>query len=76
MPKLDPSSDAFRAAGHRLIDWIGDYFDHIDGYDVLSRVQPGQVGRQFAAAPREQGASYDELLAEFEQKLLPGVTHW
>ncbi len=76
MPKLDPNSDAFRHAGHKLIDWIGDYFERIDDYDVLSRVQPGDVARQFAAAPREEGAPYDELLAEFEQKLLPGVTHW
>jgi aromatic-L-amino-acid decarboxylase len=76
MPKLDPNSEDFRAAGHRLIDWIGDYFDGIDGYDVLSRVRPGDVARQFAAAPREEGAPYDALLAEFQQKLLPGVTHW
>lgn len=76
MPKLDPNSNDFRAAGHKLIDWIGNYFDHIDDFDVLARVQPGDVAKLFAAEARERGASYDTLLQEFEQKLLPGVTHW
>ena len=43
MPKLDPTSDEFRAAGHKLIDWIGDYLDGVDRYDVLSHVQPGDI---------------------------------
>ena len=76
MPKLDPTSDEFRAAGHKLIDWIGDYLDNVDQYDVLSRVQPGDIARQFAAAPSAQGRPYDELLAEVDSKIIPGVTHW
>src|SRR5579859_1921967 len=75
MPKLDPSSDEFRAAGHRMIDWVADYLDNIDGYRVLSDVQPGQIARQFAKDPRG-GKSYDELLREFDEKIIPGVTHW
>ena len=76
MPKLDPTADDFRAAGHRLIDWIADYLQNIDSYDVLSRVQPGDVIEQFAPSPGESGKSYDALIAEFEQKILPGITHW
>jgi aromatic-L-amino-acid decarboxylase len=74
--KLDASSTEFRAAGHKLIDWIADYIDNIDSYDVLSRVQPGDVERQFNATPSREGRPYDELLADFESKVLPGITHW
>ncbi|HET8796676.1 MAG TPA: pyridoxal-dependent decarboxylase, partial [Thermoanaerobaculia bacterium] len=42
----------------------------------LSRVQPGDVAKRFAAAPGEEGKSYEALLAEFEEKILPGITHW
>jgi len=73
---LDPDSDDFRAAAHRAVDWIADYLDHVEGYDVLSRVKPGDVERQFPAAPSESGRPYEELFADFQQKILPGITHW
>jgi aromatic-L-amino-acid/L-tryptophan decarboxylase len=76
MPKLDPTSTEFREAGHRVVDWIADYLDNTDRYDVLSRVQPGDIEKQFAAAPAERGRSYEELLDEFALKILPGITHW
>jgi aromatic-L-amino-acid decarboxylase len=76
MPKLDPTSIDFREAAHKAVDWIADYFERIDSFPVLSRVQPGDVERQFAEAPSETGKPYDALFAEFEQKLLPGITHW
>jgi aromatic-L-amino-acid/L-tryptophan decarboxylase len=76
MPKLDPTSDEFRAAGHKLIDWIGDYLDGVDRYDVLSRVKPGDVEKQFPAAPSAKGRPYDALLADVDSKIIPGVTHW
>jgi aromatic-L-amino-acid decarboxylase len=76
MPKLDPNSNDFRAAGHRLIDWVADYLDGVDRYPVLSRVKPGEVEAQLPGAPSDGGRPYDALLADFESKLIPGVTHW
>ncbi|HUJ13596.1 MAG TPA: pyridoxal-dependent decarboxylase [Thermoanaerobaculia bacterium] len=76
MPKLDATSDEFRAAGHRLIDWIADYLDGVDRYDVLSRVRPGEVAAQFPAKPSEKGRAYDDLIRDFESKIVPGITHW
>jgi aromatic-L-amino-acid decarboxylase len=76
MPKLDPTSDEFRAAGHKLIDWIADYLDGVDGYAVLSRVKPGDIEKQFAATPSLDGRPYDALFAEVGEKIMPGVTHW
>ena len=76
MPKLDPNSREFRDAGHRIVDWVADYLDNVDQYDVLSRVQPGDVEKQFDAKPHDAGKSYGDLLAEFQSKLLPGITHW
>ncbi|HEX6084110.1 MAG TPA: aminotransferase class I/II-fold pyridoxal phosphate-dependent enzyme [Thermoanaerobaculia bacterium] len=74
--KLDPSTDAFRAAAHAAVDWVADYLEQIDSYPVLSRVQPGDIARQFSDAASEAGKPYGALLAEFREKILPGITHW
>ena len=74
--KLDPTTDEFRAAGHRIVDWIADYLQNIDQYPVLSRVQPGDIAKQFAGAASEGSKPYDALLGEFESKIVPGMTHW
>jgi aromatic-L-amino-acid decarboxylase len=74
--KLDPSTTEFRQAAHRAVDWMADYFENIDSFPVLSRVQPGDVARQFAPAPSEEGKPYEALFAEFAGKILPGITHW
>jgi len=76
MPKLDPTSKDFRSAAHEAVDWIADYFENIDAHPVLSRVQPGEIARQFAGAPGDDGKPYDALFAEFREKILPGITHW
>ncbi len=76
MSKLDPSSDEFRAAGHRMIDWIADYLGGVDRYPVLARVKPGEIESRLPDAPRQDGRPYAALADDFQSKLLPGVTHW
>lgn len=73
---LDRNPEEFRAAAHKAVDWIADYLEQIDGYPVLSRCRPGDVRAGFAKHPSSEGRPLDELLAEFEEKILPGVTHW
>lgn len=76
MPKLDPRTDEFRAAAHKAVDWIADYFERIDTFPVLSGVEPGDIASRFGEAAGEEGKSYDALFAEFNEKILPGITHW
>src|SRR5687767_769313 len=76
MPKLDPTTDDFRSAAHRAVDWIGDYFDEIDSFPVLASVEPGEIESRFAGAPSETGKPYPELMQELAEKILPGITHW
>lgn len=76
MPKLDATTSEFRAAGHRLIDWIADYLQNIERHQVLSGVQPGEIENRFPERPSNAGRPYDELIADFESKIVPGITHW
>ena len=70
------NTDEFRRGGHRLIDWIADYLDHVEQYPVMSQVKPGEVRSQLPAAPPVHGESFDVILRDVEQIILPGITHW
>ncbi|MBI1873114.1 MAG: amino acid decarboxylase [Acidobacteria bacterium] len=71
---MDPSE--FRLHGHRLVDWIAEYFEHPERYPVLSRVKPGDVRRALPQSAPEQGEPFDRIFADFERVIMPGVTHW
>jgi aromatic-L-amino-acid/L-tryptophan decarboxylase len=76
-PELgDMSPDDFRRYGHRIVDWIAEYLAHPERHPVLSMVQPGQILAQLPTLGPEQPETMDAVLADFEQLLLPGITHW
>lgn len=66
----------FRAAGHRLVDWIADYLEHAERYPVLAQVAPGDIRRALPTEAPEQGEPFDALFADFERTIVPGLTHW
>ena len=71
---MDP--DTFRRHGHHLVEWVADYLSYSARYPVLSRVQPGDVRRALPEVAPAEGEAFDEILADFERVILPGVTHW
>ncbi|HEX7486151.1 MAG TPA: pyridoxal-dependent decarboxylase, partial [Vicinamibacterales bacterium] len=71
---MDPES--FRREGHRVVDWIADYFAHPERYPVLSRVKPGDVRSALPVEAPEQGEPFDAILSDFENLIVPGITHW
>ncbi|HKR22762.1 MAG TPA: pyridoxal-dependent decarboxylase [Pyrinomonadaceae bacterium] len=70
-----PASE-FRRHGHELVDWIGDYFEHIDDLPVLAQVEPGELKSQLPTSPPEQGESMEAILADVDRLILPALTHW
>lgn len=68
--------DDFRRYGHQLIDWIADYRATVDTRPVLERTEPGDIRRLLPAAPPDAGESFDEVLADLDRVVMPGLTHW
>jgi len=72
----DMDSEAFRLYGHQVVDWIADYLADVRTYPVLAQTEPGDIRRSLPATPPEQPEAMETILVDFEQLLLPGITHW
>jgi aromatic-L-amino-acid/L-tryptophan decarboxylase len=68
--------DEFRHHGKALIDWIADYYEHIEQYSVLPTVGPGDIRDRLPADPPQQGESFETMMRDVEQIIMPGITHW
>jgi aromatic-L-amino-acid decarboxylase len=66
----------FRKRGHELVDWMADYFENIEQYPVKSGVAPKDIIRRLPASPPEQGESFDVIFRDFQEIIIPGMTHW
>ncbi len=72
----DIPPDVFRKHLHEMADWIADYREKIEERPIAPNAKPGAVLAQLEAAPPETGASLDEIFADIERVLVPGVAHW
>lgn len=72
----DMTTEQFRATGHRLIDWIADYRAGIAQFPVMAKVDPGEVKAQLPESPPETGHTFDEIMADLDRIILPGLSHW
>jgi len=70
------SIDGFREDAHRMVDVMADYLDAVESYPVKSPVRPGQIADQLPHDPPEAAESLDDLLGDFGDIILPGITHW
>jgi aromatic-L-amino-acid decarboxylase len=68
--------EAFRAVGHRLIDWIADYRARVAERPVQAPTAPGEIKARMPASPPEQPEDFEAVFRDLEQIVMPGLTHW
>ncbi len=68
--------DEFRKYGREVVDWIADYYESVENYPVLSQVKPGDIRAKLPVNPPEKGVSFENILRDMKNIILPGVTHW
>ncbi len=68
--------EEFRAAGHRLIDWLADYRARTPELPVMSAAAPGDIKAQLPSAPPDSPDSFDAILADLDRIVVPGLSHW
>lgn len=70
------NTDIFRAEAHKLVDWIADYYENIEKFPVKSHVEPGAVFSRIPAEPPAVEESMESIMTDFENIILPGISHW
>jgi aromatic-L-amino-acid decarboxylase len=70
------SPEDFRRHGHALVDWVAEYLEHAGERPVHSEVRPGWVREQLPPHPPEHGEPFEDMLADVDRIVMPGLTHW
>ena len=70
------SAEEFRRYGHIVVDRIARYMEEVERSPVLSRAQPGAIRASLPAEPPRSGEDMAAILADFDDKIMPGITHW
>jgi aromatic-L-amino-acid decarboxylase len=70
------NSQDFRRYAHEFVDWMADYLENVEKLPVKSRVSPGDIYRQIPDEPPLEGESMEKIFHDFQQIILPGMTHW
>src|SRR5437764_11390870 len=72
----DISPELFREQLHRLADWIADYRENIGERRISPNDEPGAILAQLGRTTPETAVSLDEIFADIERVIVPGVAHW
>ena len=65
-----------REYGPATLEWAASYLERVGSLPVLPQVRPGELTARIPASAPEYGESFDAVLRDIEETLLPGVTHW
>src|SRR6185295_17252256 len=66
----------FEKALELVEKWILDYWENSDRYPVLANVQPGEIAAKLPNKPPLHAESFESAMSDFQNILMPGVTHW
>src|SRR5512132_1410569 len=75
-PRRHMTPEDFRRHGRDVVDWVADYMERVEKLPVLSKAKPGDIRAALPAGPPQHGEPFEDMLADVEKIILPGITHW
>src|SRR6476659_4075221 len=72
----DLPPDVFRQQLHKVADWIADYRENIAKYPISPTAKPGAIAAALPAAGPEKGEPLEEIFADVDRHVVPGIVHW
>jgi aromatic-L-amino-acid decarboxylase len=71
---MDPPE--FRQAARDVADRVADYLERLESYDVVPRLEPGEIRDQLPRTPPAEPEPLDDILEDYQRLIEPNVTHW
>jgi len=68
--------DEFRKHAHDLVEWMAGYMENVESWPVKSSVKPGEIFDKIPDKPPLHSESFDSLMRDFNEIIMPGITHW
>jgi len=68
--------DEFRKHAHELVEWMAGYMEKVEEYPVKSSIKPGTIFNKLPEKPPQNPESFESFLKDFEDIIMPGITHW
>ncbi|GBP59194.1 Tyrosine decarboxylase [Eumeta japonica] len=68
--------EEFRTRGKEMVDYICSYMSTLRTRRVTPSVEPGYLRAALPAEPPLHPESWDDVMRDVEEKIMPGVTHW
>nr|XP_018917349.1 PREDICTED: aromatic-L-amino-acid decarboxylase isoform X2 [Bemisia tabaci] len=69
-------TNELRKYGRATLDYLADYLENIKDRRVTPVVSPGWLKHQIPSEAPLEPESFDDILKDVEEKIMPGVTHW
>ena len=66
----------FAQWGQRIATWGRDYHETLRDRPVRAQTAPGEVLASLPETPPETGTGMEQIFADFETTVMPGITHW
>ena len=62
--------------GRKIADWGKDYHETLRDRPVRGQTRPGEVASKLPTAAPEKPEEMDAIWEDFQQIIMPGMTHW
>ncbi|XP_052127613.1 aromatic-L-amino-acid decarboxylase isoform X1 [Frankliniella occidentalis] len=69
-------SNQFRVRGQEMVEYICRYLEELPERRVVPSVEPGYLKHLIPKEAPENGEAWEDIMADVESKIMPGVTHW
>ncbi len=68
--------DEFSGWSKQIADWGAQYHKTLRDRPVRAQTKPGEIAAQLPDAPPAQPEDMEQILSDFEELVMPGMTHW